>query len=65
MKTCPICGESVQDNARKCRHCGEWLDGTRTPGQAALRAVVIWWIVLPACGLAAFALAYWYVYGWD
>ena len=31
MKKCLFCSESIQDDAMKCRFCGEWLEG----GQAA------------------------------
>lgn len=31
MKLCSYCNEQIQDVAKKCRHCGEWLNAEDAP----------------------------------
>jgi hypothetical protein len=34
-KDCPFCSEQILATAKKCKHCGEWLDGSTNRAGAA------------------------------
>ena len=64
MRTCPFCAEEIQDAAIKCKHCGEFLDGSKSPRHAAEKlpwyfrtSVIV--IALSSVGPLALPLLWW------
>jgi hypothetical protein len=59
MRKCPFCAEGIQDDAIKCRHCGEFLDASTPSGFAAKK--IQWYfrksfIIIAVCSVGPLAL---------
>jgi hypothetical protein len=54
MKKCPFCAEEIQSEAIKCKHCGEFLDGSGRPALAGKKFQ--WYFSRPFIVIAVFCV---------
>jgi len=59
MKRCPFCAEEIQDDAIKCKHCGEFLNASARARFA--EATTPWYfrksvIIIAVCSVGPLAL---------